>query len=164
VGSSARRPQRNCSRPGLSASQGREYLQISKKECVRASWRPRRAKQMLYPGRRLRSRNLDSGREREREVVPAEFGCATLARPNPTLQSAPKFTINTKSLSKSRNTLILLQAVVKKEGSVEERGLTWLSASSTHYECSVVLDLPERQLLRLCRGVQGPSKSGGCGG
>jgi hypothetical protein len=54
---------RNCSRPGLSASPEREYLQISKKERMRASWRPRRAKQMLYPGRRLRSRNLDSGRE-----------------------------------------------------------------------------------------------------
>jgi hypothetical protein len=69
-------------RPEAPAAQGEGKIpEISKKEWMRASWKPRRAKQMWYPSKRagdLRFRFTIQGRFPE--VVPAEFGCVALAR------------------------------------------------------------------------------------
>jgi hypothetical protein len=69
-------------RPEAPAAQGEGKIpEISKKEWMRASWKPRRAKQMWCPSKRaedLRFRFTIQGRFRE--VVPAEFGCVALAR------------------------------------------------------------------------------------
>jgi hypothetical protein len=81
----------------LSATGRKKYLQISKKERMRASWSPRRARQMSNPRRRVVFRNV------RLTVVPAEKFVAALrspsyrsSRPNPT-QNFTSF--NTKSLS-----------------------------------------------------------------